>query len=395
MITAIIHRTTLFRPDLREKQDIVLTISLIQNHSIFELRHSFLQVTMIKFCNEENTLVIQGKPARKRQRTVTAKSTTRTKRPRDQSCYAVNIQELLKRALEVMAKNEMMIEMFGDTVHRLSQFSLGSFSDLTFLNEVFEKTVEMKTFSIERMWTNSNTVWVNEDITSRLIGCLDVPQEFSSWLLLYCQEEIAKDHCQTSVAEVKNVKIELSEHDKETVTYICGAVISKLIRKAHDNLRKPGIKAAAKVVLENRINALNCCKSSQSARTYTGQLIETLDRGGLTYPKATFAELFHRTEKVFRVSVSGSVTKINVASIVSKVFIQEASMMERSKSMFDSALLDNIKDIVLKDIIKICVKLSTHAHAKHLIENHKSATRKQKKEKALRKKLKFSSNDKQ
>ena len=365
---------------------------MLQNPSIFELRYSVFQVTTITFCNEENTVVIQGKPERKRQRTVKEKSTSR---PRDQLCYAVNIEELLKRALEVMAKNEMMIEMFGGTVNRLLQLSLGSFSDLSFLSEVFEKTVEMKTFSIERMWTNFNSVWVNEAITSRLIRCLDVPKEFCSWLLLYCQEEIAKDRCHTGIAEVKHVQIELSEHDKETVTYICGAVLSKLIRKAHDNMRKPGIQAAAKVVLEKRIDALNCCKSSQSARIFTGQLIETLDRGGLIYPKATFAELFHRTEKVFRVSVSGSVNKINVASIVSRVFTQEASFIERSKSMFDSALPNSIKDIVLKDSIKIYVKLRAHAHAKHLIENHKSGSRKQKKEKALRKKLKLSSKDKQ
>ncbi len=63
--------------------------------------------------------------------------------------------------------------------------------------------------------------------------------------------------------------------------------------------------------------------------------------------------------------------------------------------MFDSALPNSIKDVVLKDSIKIYVKLRAHAHAKHLIENHKSASRKQRKEKALRKKLKLSSNDKQ
>lgn len=364
---------------------------------MFELWHSVLQVITITFCNEDNTeLIIQGKPKKKRQRKVREKSTSRTKLPQDQSHYSVNIHVLLKRALEVMAKNEMMIEMFGVTVNRLLQLSLGTLSDLCFLNEVFEKTVEMKTFSIERMWTSFNTVWVNENITSRLVKCLGVPKEFCSWLLLYCQEEIAKDNCQTGAAEIKNMQIELSEHDKETVTYICGAVLSKLIRKAHDNLRKPGIKTTAKVVLENRIDALNCCKSSQSARIFTGQLIETLDRGGLTYPKATFAELFHRTEQIFRETVSGGVTKINVASIISKVFIQESDMIERSKAIIDVAAMPNsIKDVVLKDSIKIYVKLRAHAHAKHLIENHKSATRKQKKEKSLRKKLKLSFNDKQ
>ncbi len=135
------------------------------------------------------------------------------------------------------------------------QLPLVSFSDLSFLNKVFEKTVEKKTFSRERMWTNFNPVWVKENISSRFIGCLDVPGEVCSWLMLYCQGQIAKGHFQTSVAEAKNMQIELSEHDKETVTYICGAVLSKLIRKAHKNFRKPGIKAATKVWK----GEFNCC----------------------------------------------------------------------------------------------------------------------------------------
>ncbi len=78
---------------------------------MFQLRCYVLQATTITFCNEENTVVIQGKPDKKRQRKVREKSTSCTKRPPDQSRYTVNIHKLLKRALEVMAKNEMMSEI--------------------------------------------------------------------------------------------------------------------------------------------------------------------------------------------------------------------------------------------------------------------------------------------
>ena len=161
---------------------------------MFDLRYCRFQVITIRFCNEENTeVVIQGKPEKKRKRKVREKS-TKSKHPSDQSHYSLNISVLLERALEVMANNGMVIEMFWGTVNCLLQLFLGSFSNLSFLNEAFQKTVAMKSFCIERMWTNFNSLWVNENITSRLIECFDVPKEFFSWLLLHCQEEIAKDY---------------------------------------------------------------------------------------------------------------------------------------------------------------------------------------------------------
>ncbi len=160
-------------------------------------------------------------------------------------------------------------------------------------------------------------------------------------------------------------------------------------------MQKPGISGSAEIALKQRIEALNCCKSEHPTGAYTGKLIGTLDRGGLLYPKASFADLFHRAEKSFRESVFGGITKIVVAAIVSQIFCQGANATTRTKSIFCSKPLpEKLQNVILKDSIKIYVKLRAHAHAKYLIENYKSTSRKQKKEKASRKKFKSSSKDK-
>ena len=88
----------------------------------------------------------------------------------------------------------------------------------------------MKAFSIELIWTRFNKVWMNNNVISKLVDCLDMPKDFCSWLLLYCQEEIVKDHY-TAEAQVatKTPEAEMREQDKGIVTYICGAALSKLI----------------------------------------------------------------------------------------------------------------------------------------------------------------------
>ncbi len=115
--------------------------------------------------------------------------------------------------------------------------------------------------------------------------------------------------------------------------------MSKLIKKAYDNLQKPGVSESAEIALKQGIEALNCSKNKHSTGPYTGKLIETLDGRGSIYPKALFADLCPRAEKSFRESVFGDVTKINVAAIVSQIFCQEANAITRTKSTFSSKSL--------------------------------------------------------
>ena len=358
-------------------------------------------MTTIAFCNEDRIeLLIEENGIKKRRRKAKKGNTESDARIGETSKpkFHVDVRVMLRNALEVMQKNEMLCEMFANVIGRLSKINFESIPELSFLDEVLAQTVDMKSFSMEMMWTRFSKVWINANVTDKLIECLDVPKYFCSWLLLYCQEEMSKYNFNASV-QVSFVASEarLKEQEKETVTYICGAVLSKLIKKAYDNLQKPRINENAELALKKRIEALNCCKSSHSTGVNTGKLIETLDRGGLVYPKASFADLFHRAEKLFQDSVSGGVKKINVAAIVSQFFSQEANgnYSIRTKSIFSSKNVpENMQKVILKDSIKIYVKLRANAHAKHLIENYKSTSRKQKKEKALRKKLKSVSKDK-
>ena len=74
-----------------------------------------------------------------------------TKHPNRDGGAAVKIDILLKDTLKVMEDNHMMIEMFGGTIKRLSSLDFMSISDIGFLNESFNKIMDMRTFSLDTM----------------------------------------------------------------------------------------------------------------------------------------------------------------------------------------------------------------------------------------------------
>eukprot|EP00795_Rhopilema_esculentum_P017481 gene17481-9090_t len=208
--------------------------------------------------------------------------------------------------------------------------------------------------------------------------------------MLHCQEEIAKQ--KKGIEELHQQPKELTKGDKEVISYICGAVLSKLIKKTYDTVRKKHATKETENTLRQRIELLNCCKGTEEEWLRDKKLIDTLNRGGLTYPKAKFVEIFHKAEEILRKAISSNPKRINVASIVVTIFKEASTLLATSKFLFDSVdAASDLKDTIFKDAIRVYIKIRAHAHARHVIETHKCATGRQKKEKALRKKLKLSS----
>eukprot|EP00794_Sanderia_malayensis_P005988 gene5988-6684_t len=310
-----------------------------------------------------------------------------TLKRKEQGAPQMCMNSIIRGAFESMAKNAVLKEMYGEVLQRLMEEP----ADTTdFLSGLFKNRLERKTKSLDSMWTNFQKVWVDQDVRTNVQAHFGVSKEFSSWLLLHCQEEIAKQKIE--IEELHQQSEELTNSDREVISYICGAVLSKLIKKTYDTVRKKHARKETKIILRQRIELLNCCKGDEEEWARDKKLINTLNRGGLTYPKAQFVEIFYKAEEILRKAISSNPKRINVAAIAVTVFKEASLLLSASKCLFHSVdAASDLKDTVFKDAIRIYIKIRAHAHARHVIETHKCTTGRQKKEKALRKKLKLSS----
>ena len=123
----------------------------------------------------------------------------------------------------------MMNEMFGDTIKSFSSFDFKGIPGISFLNEIVNKIMDMRTISLHAMWTSSNKVLFKEEVTDKLRKCLDVPRVFFSWLLLYCQETIAVQQNKATQVEVGKASLstELSDEEKEIRDFFSTALNNK------------------------------------------------------------------------------------------------------------------------------------------------------------------------
>jgi len=101
----------------------------------------------------------------------------------------------------------------------------------------FEEALGGKLVTMDYIWRKFNKIWTDDTVIKELIDCLCVPQEFCSWLLLAIQETIVKQYLHVDELQ-PTLEVILTADEKETVGYICGAVIKKLMNKAFDNIRK-------------------------------------------------------------------------------------------------------------------------------------------------------------
>ena len=145
-------------------------------------------------------------------------------------------------------------------------------------------------------------------------------------------------------------------------------------------------------LIQKHINIISACKAqdlNSDPWLYSqNKLIDTLNRGGLVYPKREFVNSFSEVEKNFREKVAESSTYIDTGKIQS-ICLDMATVTENfSQATEFVEATDRDKTDILKCCIILYVKIRSFAHAKNSIEKYPAKTQIEQKKKALRKNLK-------
>ena len=160
-----------------------------------------------------------------------------------------DLDAVLLDTYNVLLKNEMLQEMYGEIMKRIS---MKPNPNVCFLRAPFEEALGGKLFTMDHIWREFNKIWTHDTVIKELIDCLCVPREFCSWLLLAIQETIVKQYLHVDELQ-PTLEVILTADEKDTVAYICGTVIKKLKNKAFDNIRKEGVSTALVDALKLRI----------------------------------------------------------------------------------------------------------------------------------------------
>ena len=145
-----------------------------------------------------------------------------------------DMDAVLLDTYNVLLKNEMLQEMYGEIIKRIS---MRPYPNLCFLLAPFEEALGGKLFTMDHIWRNFNKIWTDDTVIKELSDCLCAPREFCSWLLLAIQGTIVKQYFHVDELQPK-LEVILTADEKETVAYICGAMIKKLTNKNFDKIRK-------------------------------------------------------------------------------------------------------------------------------------------------------------
>ena len=193
------------------------------------------------------------------------------------------------------------------------------------------------------------------------------------------------------VAVTYSSELERLDDEKETVTYICGSIIRKLTSKFH--ILRHKIKIENVPLIQKHINIISACKDQDLLNApclhSQNKLIDTLNRGGLAYPKRAFVNSFLEVEKIFRETVGETSTKIETGKIQS-ICLDMATVTDNFYQSTESVEATNgDKTDILKCCIALYIKIRSFAHAKNSIEKYRSKTQTERKKKALRKNLKM------
>ena len=303
-----------------------------------------------------------------------------------------NMDALIKDTLQLMATDEMVAVTYANELERLAAFD--NFPSLEKLRSTFVESYKgIPTEPVpsprakETMWTHFNKIWTDKAITVAIREALAVSKDFCSWFLFNMQQVISKK----SFPETRRVVPQkFTDDEKETVTYICGSIIRKLISKFHILRRKT--KSENVPLMQKQIEIIFACKDQDlhSAPCFHShnKLIDTLNRGGLVYPKREFVNSFLEVEKIFHEIVGESSTNINTEEIQA-ICLEIATITDNFYQSTESVEAnDGDKTDVMKCCIALYIKIRSFAHAKNSIEKYRAKTQTEQKKKALRKNLK-------
>ena len=159
----------------------------------------------------------------------------------------------------------------------------------------------------------------------------------------------------------KTPAFHLSARDCDVVSHIGGSIVSKLQRRYKRHKQ------------DNREECISClCNNSANPGTLTS-LTEVLDRGGLKNFTQTASSIFVQLECTFREcfdSIKGNMSLSNYQSRV-----PDTVTCNFYESTCDSSFSEDVRDVVLSDVIKLIFKIRCHSQLQKIVRTFRVTLR--------------------
>ena len=312
------------------------------------------------------------------------------KRKTPSSNNAINLDTLNNlgfKTLRIMTEDNMLNDIYGPKLDELESLTTLNLSCLIpCLETVFKGKPSYASFEecMKQFHVLANNEDIIQSLTMQLCGSTT---DFVSWFMLNFMHVFAEHYAKQQVTnKVKEVPT-LSENEKDVIVYISGFVIHKLTKQFYNLLRKSKSKAASDKISMD-INRLGMLIKTEEMSIQNDKLIQSLNRGGLKYPKQPVCEIFITVEVIFQSRVQEEISAIDSKSIIEECI----SRLDITQKYFDAIQEDGTltelhKIHVLKSCIALYIKIRCHNHAKQLAERYRKESKTSKKKKGIRKEL--------
>ena len=218
------------------------------------------------------------------------------------------------KTLENMRDDEMLNEIYGlqlDEVKSLTNLDLSCL--ISCLEVVFKGKPSYASF--EECMKQFHIIINNENMVQSLAQQLcGSTTDFISWFMLNFMHVFAENYAKQKVTTVKE-NATLSEHEKDVVVYISGFVLHNLTKQFYNLLRKSKSTAASDKISTD-IKRLGMLIKTEEITIQNDKLINSLNRGGLKYPKQVICEIFITVESIFRTKVQEETSATDSQSIL-------------------------------------------------------------------------------
>ena len=231
-----------------------------------------------------------------------------------------------------------------------------------------------KTGNKEKAWTKFHAAVIDSNNTEPIKNLLG--PDVSPWMFFALFQEMLRDAFCVKITERQVLANTLSEHEKDVTSYIGGAVVQKLRQKAY-RLRDS----------EEKHVILECVQHLSVDEARKGSMIEILDRGGLIKLHPSIELLFEALETKFRCLYSGYSIRLSF-----EAFFQECVSLDEVSTAFYNQIYEvraqeNLKEKLLRDMTFLYFKTRAHHKCKTFMDDYYRQTHKEKREKALRKRM--------
>ena len=225
-------------------------------------------------------------------------------------------------------------------------------------------------FSSKRAFPDIPTMFLNNDSRYINVILINLPAKLAS----HVKNSRGVDNIVTGVQQ-------LTEEEKGPLTYIAGAVISKLYRKMktsdHSNTEPQNFLLSMPVPCE-----LN-------------HYMRNVDRGGLWNPCELLVTLIETVEIIFRKETNVKLTSIPTSDILKRSLscsevISHWESIVHDYSIEINEMNEECLNSCLESILKLFIAIRSYTHTRNIIEKYKILKKVEAKKKGLRKSLKTS-----